>query len=117
MTTLERDVVVPWAATGWMGQMAVFPRSLVEFQRRFPTDEACGEYLVAVRWPRGFCCPACGHDRGWRLERRLPTFECAGCDRQTSATAGTVMHRSHLPLTTPPRPPGLGRCADGSAVC
>jgi transposase-like protein len=80
--------------------MAVFPRSLIEFQRRFPTDEACGEYLVAVRWPRGFRCPGCGHDRGWRLERRLPTFECAGCDRQISVTAGTVMHRSHLPLTT-----------------
>ena len=78
----------------------MFPRSLIEFQRRFPTDEACGEYLVAVRWPRGFCCPACGHDRGWRLERRLPTFECAGCDRQIAVTAGTVMHRSHLPLTT-----------------
>ncbi len=49
---------------------------------------------------RAFCCPGCGHDRGWRLERRLPTFECAGCDRQISVTAGTVMHRSHLPLTT-----------------
>jgi hypothetical protein len=83
-----------------MGQMAVCPRSLVEFHRRFPTDEACGEYLVAVRWSRGFCCPACGHDRGWRLKRRLPAFEYAGCDRQTSVTAGTVMHRSHLPLTT-----------------
>ena len=80
--------------------MAVFPKSLIEFQRRFPTDEACGEYLVAVRWPQGFRCPTCGHDRGWRLERRLPTFECAGCDRQISVTAGTVMHRSHLPLTT-----------------
>jgi transposase-like protein len=73
---------------------------MAEFQRRFPTDEACAEYLVAVRWPRGFRCPACGHGHGWRLERRLPTFECAACDRQTSVTAGTVMHRSHLPLTT-----------------
>jgi transposase-like protein len=80
--------------------MAVFPRSLAEFQRRFPTDEACGEYLVAVRWPQGFRCPACGHAHGWRLERRLPTFECAGCERQSSVTAGTAMHRSHLPLTT-----------------
>jgi transposase-like protein len=80
--------------------MPVFPRSLREFQRRFPSDEACGEYLLAVRWPRGFVCPACGHERGWRLERRLPTFECPACRRQTSVTAGTVMHRSHLPLTT-----------------
>jgi predicted RNA-binding Zn-ribbon protein involved in translation (DUF1610 family) len=80
--------------------MAVFPRSLVEFQRRFPTDEACGEYLALVRWPSGFVCRDCGHARGWRLERRLVTYECAACGKQTSVTAGTVMHRSHLPLTT-----------------
>lgn len=80
--------------------MAMFPRSLVEFQRRFPTDGACGEYLALVRWPNGFVCRDCGHDRGWRLERKLVTYECAGCGKQTSVTAGTVMHRSHLPLTT-----------------
>jgi hypothetical protein len=72
----------------------------MEFQRRFPTDEACGEYLALVRWPGGFVCRDCGHERGWRLERRLVTFECASCGKQTSVTAGTVMHRSHLPLTT-----------------
>ena len=80
--------------------MAVFPRSLVEFQRRFPTDEACGEYLAVVRWPSGFVCRDCGHRRGWRLERKLVTYECAACAKQTSVTAGTVLHRSHLPLTT-----------------
>jgi transposase-like protein len=80
--------------------MADFPRSLLEFQRRFPTDQACGEYLLALRWPAGFVCPACAHGRGWRLERPLPTFECPSCHRQTSVTAGTVLHRSHLPLTT-----------------
>jgi transposase-like protein len=80
--------------------MADYPRSLLEFQRRFPTDAACGEYLLALRWPRGFVCPACGHGRGWRLERSVPTFECTSCHRQTSVTAGTVLHRSHLQLTT-----------------
>ena len=28
------------------------------------------------------------------------TWECAGCHRQTSVTAGTIMHHSKLPLTT-----------------
>lgn len=28
------------------------------------------------------------------------TWECAGCGRQTSVTAGTIMHRTHLPLRT-----------------
>ena len=29
------------------------------------------------RWPDGFVCPACGHEKGWAL-RRAHTFECAG---------------------------------------
>ena len=33
------------------------------------------------------------------LRSRAQTYECLGCGRQTSITAGTVMHRSKLPLT------------------
>ena len=31
------------------------------------------------------------------VETRLYTYECAACTKQTSVTAGTVMHRSKLP--------------------
>jgi hypothetical protein len=79
--------------------MTDFPRSLIEFQRRFPDDAACAVYLVAARWPDGFRCPACGHDKGWDLAGKPFTRECAGCGRQTSVTAGTVMHGSKLALT------------------
>ncbi|HEX4753025.1 MAG TPA: IS1595 family transposase, partial [Solirubrobacterales bacterium] len=27
-----------------------FPRSIVDFQDRFPDDDACLEYLAASRW-------------------------------------------------------------------
>ena len=43
--------------------MSDFPRSLLEFQRRFPDAAACAAYLAAVRWPEGFVCPACGGRR------------------------------------------------------
>ena len=79
--------------------MTDFPRSLFEFQRRFPDERACAAYLVATRWPDGFRCPACGHDKGWELATKPFTWECAGCGRQTSVTAGTVMHGSKLALT------------------
>ena len=79
--------------------MTDFPRSLIEFQRRFPDEGACAAYLAQARWPDGFCCPACGHDKGWELSTKAFTWECAGCGRQTSVTAGTVMHGSKLPLT------------------
>jgi hypothetical protein len=71
-----------------------------DFDRRFPDEEACARYLAAKRWPDGFVCPACGHDKGWELATKPFTRECAGCHRQTSVTAGTVMHRSKLPLRT-----------------
>jgi hypothetical protein len=78
--------------------MDELPRSLLEFERRFPDEEACARWLLARRWPAGFCCPACGHGKGWELGRGVLRIECAGCHRQTSVTAGTVLHRSHLPL-------------------
>jgi ISXO2-like transposase domain/Transposase zinc-ribbon domain len=78
--------------------MTDFPRSLPEFERRFPDEAACAEWLLEHRWGGGFACPGCGHDRFWRLGRKVLTLQCRACRRETSVTAGTVMHRSHLPL-------------------
>lgn len=75
-----------------------YPMSIVEFQRRFSDESACLEYLAASRWPQGYVCPGCGGSRAWVLERRH-LWECAACHRQTSVTAGTVMHRTRTPLT------------------
>jgi transposase-like protein len=80
--------------------MAELPRSLPEFEARFPDEAACARWLLARRWPDGFRCPACGHDRAWELGRERPTLQCASCERQVSVTAGTVLHGSHLPLRT-----------------
>ena len=78
--------------------MTDFPRSLLEFQQRFPDEEACAAYLAILRWPAGFVCPACGSSRGWALATKAYTHECADCRKQTSVTAGTVMHGSKLAL-------------------
>src|SRR3954454_22476720 len=42
--------------------------------------------------------PAAG--RAWLLKTKAFTYECADCGRQTSVTAGTIMHASKLPLTS-----------------
>jgi len=42
---------------------------------------------------------ACGCARAWPNRGKRFTFQCAGCNRQTSVTSGTVMHGSKLPLT------------------
>ena len=74
-----------------------FPR-LAAFQAQFATDKACRGYLAASRWPDGFRCPRCGHVEAYKLATRA-VFKCTACSRQTSVTAGTVMHRTRLPLT------------------
>jgi len=73
-----------------------FPRNLMEFLDRFGTDEACLEYVRTVRWLDGFRCPACGSRQGWATARG--TMYCRGCHRQTSPTAGTILHKSRTPI-------------------
>src|SRR5712691_4799183 len=75
-----------------------FPKSLKEFQARFRDDEACRTYLAACRWPEGFRCSRCEQAEVFALPRRR-LWQCKTCGRQTSLTAGTVLHRTRLPLT------------------
>lgn len=79
--------------------MLAFLKTLLDFQGMFPTERACAEYVLAVRWPDGVFCPACGAAEVWHLKTKAWTWECKTCGRQTSLIVGTVMHRSKLPLT------------------
>jgi transposase-like protein len=76
------------------------PPSLQEFMAEFPDDAACAERLAKRRWPDGFACPSCDCRKGWKLETRSWLWECAKCGKQTSVTAGTILHGTHLPLRT-----------------
>ena len=69
-----------------------------EFRTRFATEEDCRNYMFAQRFPNGFVCPKCGCREYYDLKTRH-TCQCRQCRRQTSVTAGTVMHHTHLPLT------------------
>jgi hypothetical protein len=71
--------------------------NLLEFQKRYDSEEACLEALFAMRWPRGFICKHCGHNDGYRLSARR-TVQCASCRRQSSITSGTLFNRTKIPL-------------------
>ncbi len=79
-----------------------FPTSLPEFQQVFPNDQACSKYLEEVRWPDGFTCPKCAFTaEPYRFATRTSVvLRCRNCKVNTSLTAGTVMHKSHTPLST-----------------
>ena len=76
--------------------MEDFPRTILAFEERFSTEDACREYLAVVRWPDGFRCPECGHGKAWLTTRKL--YHCAHCGHQTSVTAGTVFQDTRKPL-------------------
>jgi hypothetical protein len=74
-----------------------YPRSVGEFQAWFRTDADCLDYLEWLRWPQGFVCPECSHNRGWRLgDGRIM---CAACSHRISVTAGTIFDKTRTPLT------------------
>jgi transposase-like protein len=76
--------------------MEDYPKTLMEFETRFASEEACREYLAQLRWPEGFRCPQCDGRKAWETDRLL--FHCARCGRQISATAGTVFEGTRKPL-------------------
>ncbi|MEW6296105.1 MAG: IS1595 family transposase, partial [Candidatus Diapherotrites archaeon] len=74
-----------------------FPKTVFEFQTRFPTEEEQLAFLIQSRWPEGFVCPRCVHkEYWWKATRKL--LQCRKCRYEVSVTAGTVMHRSKQPI-------------------
>lgn len=74
-----------------------YPRTIIEFERRFSTEKACRDYLVQLRWPDGFLCPRCGASGGWSATRGR--LVCHACRHQSSVTAGTIFQDTHKPLS------------------
>jgi len=74
-----------------------YPATWSEFQDWFASDEVCAAYLEQLRWPQGFCCPACGvSDMPARATRGR--LICRGCRHQCSVTAGTIFDKTRTPL-------------------
>ena len=72
--------------------------SLNEFLSLYGTEQQCFDALYRWRWPNGFVCPNCDHDRGCQLTTHK-LQQCYRCNRQTSITAGTIFEATKLPLT------------------
>jgi len=77
--------------------MEDYPTTLMAFEKQFLTENACLNYLYKLRWPKGYLCPHCGNNKGWRIRDDL--IQCANCFYQASITSGTIFHRTRKPLT------------------
>lgn len=71
--------------------------NLIEFQRKFDTEESCQNHLFEIRYPKGFVCPRCKGTEYYPIRNRR-LLQCKACGYQASLTVGTVMEKTHLPL-------------------
>ena len=71
--------------------------SLGDFMELYGTEEGCEQELYNSRWPNGFICPECGHEKYCRIKRGK-LFQCNACRHQSSLRAGSIFHGSKLPL-------------------
>ena len=76
--------------------MEDYPKNLLELEQRFSTEESCRQYLYELRWPDGFRCPRCGHEKVWHSRDGL--IRCGACGYKASVIAGTVFEGTRKPL-------------------
>jgi transposase-like protein len=78
-----------------------FQKGLSEarFQALYGDEDKCRALVAAWRWPDGFVCPKCEGSAHYIVGPRK-LFQCNGCRRQTSVTAGTILNSTKAPLTT-----------------
>ena len=72
--------------------------SFLQFQDRYSDEDKCLSHLIRLRWPDGFQCPHCGAKGRNCFKPSRGVFECYDCLKLTSATAGTIFHRTKVPL-------------------
>lgn len=74
--------------------------SLRAFNALFPDEDAARAWFEKARWPHGPECYHCGLvGKAWWIGTKR-VWCCSGCQKHFSVTAGTPMHRTHLPLLT-----------------
>src|ERR1700678_1452815 len=73
--------------------------TIEDFNRQFPTDDACFEHLREQRFPDGMAY--CGKCKGQRQHHRVkgrPVYACDDCLTQISPMAGTIFEHSSTSL-------------------
>jgi transposase-like protein len=74
--------------------------TLDAFDRRFPTEESCRDYLRDSRWPDGVTCPKCGNgEKVHALKSRPFYWLCKHCNNyRFSVISGTIFENTKKPL-------------------
>ncbi len=75
-----------------------------QFEKLFPTDDACKQYLVTRRWPKGVVCARCGNEDVYPVTGRPFHWQCTKCvpkgGYRFSVLVGTIFENTNVGLKT-----------------
>jgi transposase-like protein len=73
-----------------------------QFDQLFPNEEACDNFLVMRRWPKGVRCPRCGSENVYTLQTMKFKWECPDCREggayRFSHLVGTIFENTNVDL-------------------
>lgn len=83
--------------------LQIHQMSVGDFERLFPDDTACAEYLMSNRWPEGPRCPRCGNDNvhPHKKDYHWNCYECSpgSVGYRFSVMVGTIFENTNKPLS------------------
>jgi transposase len=72
--------------------------ALFEFEREFPDDATCLEYLVRQLYPDGIYCPSCKKVTKHYRDKSRPSYSCEFCGHHEHPMRGTIFQDSATSL-------------------
>jgi len=65
-----------------------------EFNKKFPTELACIEYFIKIRYDDKVICRHCEHSKIYHRKDEPKKFQCTACNNSFSIFKGTIFEKS-----------------------
>jgi len=69
-----------------------------QFNKKFPNDQICLDYLKELTYPNGTKCPKCERESNFYHVKGRTAYACQFCGHHVYPTAGTIFDKSTTPL-------------------
>lgn len=72
--------------------------NILEFNDRFPSDDACLDFIFKRDYANYSSCPNCNNKFSYSKMTKKKCYACAFCGNQISPLANTIFHKSSTNL-------------------
>lgn len=73
--------------------------TFLEFQTKFPTEQAIINYFINIRYNGKVTCNHCGSEKVYHRSNEPKVYTCMGCHNSFSIFKGTIFEKSSTDLT------------------